>query len=127
MHTTPVRIVRAQMDAVLGDIGADVVKTGMLPSAEVGVGFSRGFSRGLRTSGFAVCVECCNLPCAPCSAPLQSIVSGQCLGCAGGCRFRTGGQWPNPKSDACWGILAGPHVRECACALRCCLLIPLLV
>jgi hydroxymethylpyrimidine/phosphomethylpyrimidine kinase len=27
--------VKAQLDAVLLDIGADVVKTGMLPSAEV--------------------------------------------------------------------------------------------
>ena len=31
----PVASVRAQMDSVLDDIGADVVKTGMLPTAEV--------------------------------------------------------------------------------------------
>lgn len=29
---------KAQLDAVLQDIGADVVKTGMLPSVEVGFG-----------------------------------------------------------------------------------------
>mmetsp|Transcript_30654 Transcript_30654/g.93795 ORF Transcript_30654/g.93795 Transcript_30654/m.93795 type:complete len:532 (-) Transcript_30654:238-1833(-) len=35
VHPVPVDFVRAQMDAVLGDMGAHVVKTGMLPSAEV--------------------------------------------------------------------------------------------
>lgn len=34
-HTVPTETLRSQIDCVLGDIGADVVKTGMLPSAEV--------------------------------------------------------------------------------------------
>ena len=33
----PVETLRSQIDCVLADIGADVVKTGMLPSAEVGM------------------------------------------------------------------------------------------
>ena len=36
-HTVPVETLRSQIDCVLADIGADVVKTGMLPSAEVGM------------------------------------------------------------------------------------------
>ena len=36
-HTVPVETLRSQIDRVLADIGADVVKTGMLPSAEVSV------------------------------------------------------------------------------------------
>ncbi len=35
VHAVPVDFLRAQIDAVLGDIGADAVKTGMLPSVEV--------------------------------------------------------------------------------------------
>ena len=35
VHMIPAALVRAQIDAVLSDIGADVVKTGMLGSAEV--------------------------------------------------------------------------------------------
>ena len=35
VHAVPGEMVAAQMDAVLGDIGADCVKTGMMPSAEV--------------------------------------------------------------------------------------------
>ena len=35
VHVEPPAFLRAQIDAVLGDIGADAVKTGMLPSAEV--------------------------------------------------------------------------------------------
>lgn len=35
VHVAPVEFIRAQMAAVLGDIGADVVKTGMLPTPEV--------------------------------------------------------------------------------------------
>ncbi len=35
IHPVPPAVVRAQIEAVLGDIGADAVKTGMLPSAEV--------------------------------------------------------------------------------------------
>jgi hydroxymethylpyrimidine/phosphomethylpyrimidine kinase len=35
VHVLPAALVRAQIDAVLGDIGADAVKTGMLGSAEV--------------------------------------------------------------------------------------------
>jgi hydroxymethylpyrimidine kinase/phosphomethylpyrimidine kinase len=35
VHSVPVDFVRAQIDAVLGDMGAHAVKTGMLPSAEV--------------------------------------------------------------------------------------------
>ena len=31
----PIEFVRAQIDAVLGDMGAHAVKTGMLPSEEV--------------------------------------------------------------------------------------------
>jgi hydroxymethylpyrimidine kinase/phosphomethylpyrimidine kinase len=34
VHTVPSAFIRDQMDAVLSDIGADVVKTGMLPNAE---------------------------------------------------------------------------------------------
>lgn len=34
-HTVPLDNLRGQIDAVLEDIGADVIKTGMLPSAEV--------------------------------------------------------------------------------------------
>ena len=34
-HTVPAETLSSQIDCVLGDIGADVVKTGMLPSAEV--------------------------------------------------------------------------------------------
>ncbi len=35
VHEVPPAFVRAQMDAVLGDIGADVIKTGMLASAPI--------------------------------------------------------------------------------------------
>jgi hydroxymethylpyrimidine/phosphomethylpyrimidine kinase len=35
VHLLPPALVRAQIDAVLGDIGADAVKTGMLGSAEI--------------------------------------------------------------------------------------------
>jgi hydroxymethylpyrimidine/phosphomethylpyrimidine kinase len=35
VHVLPVALVRAQIDAVLGDIGADAVKTGMLATAAV--------------------------------------------------------------------------------------------
>lgn len=35
VYPVPVASILAQMGAVLDDIGADVVKTGMLPSAEV--------------------------------------------------------------------------------------------
>jgi hydroxymethylpyrimidine/phosphomethylpyrimidine kinase len=35
VYLLPAALVRAQIDAVLGDIGADVVKTGMLGSAEI--------------------------------------------------------------------------------------------
>ena len=35
VHVLPAALVRAQIDAVLGDIGADAVKTGMLGSVEV--------------------------------------------------------------------------------------------
>jgi len=45
VHTVPVASVRAQLDAVLGDIGADVIKTGMLPSAEVSILESQGTSK----------------------------------------------------------------------------------
>lgn len=34
VHQVPIAVLQAQLDAVLQDIGADVVKTGMLPSAE---------------------------------------------------------------------------------------------
>jgi hydroxymethylpyrimidine kinase/phosphomethylpyrimidine kinase len=34
-HSVPLDCLRGQIDAVLEDIGADVIKTGMLPSAEV--------------------------------------------------------------------------------------------
>ena len=36
VHTVPTQHLSDQMEAVLSDIGADVVKTGMLPTAEVG-------------------------------------------------------------------------------------------
>jgi len=35
VHIAPTEFVRRQIAAVLGDIGADVVKTGMLPTPEV--------------------------------------------------------------------------------------------
>ncbi len=35
IHPVPVEIIRSQMDAVLEDIGADCIKTGMLASAEI--------------------------------------------------------------------------------------------
>jgi Phosphomethylpyrimidine kinase len=35
VHTVPASFVVEQMDAVLRDLGADVVKTGMIPSAQV--------------------------------------------------------------------------------------------
>ncbi len=35
IHSAPLPVIRAQMDAVLEDIGADCVKTGMLASAEI--------------------------------------------------------------------------------------------
>jgi hydroxymethylpyrimidine/phosphomethylpyrimidine kinase len=35
IHEVPVRIVRAQIDAVVGDIGVQAAKTGMLASAEI--------------------------------------------------------------------------------------------
>jgi len=35
IHAVPVEIIRSQMDAVLRDIGADCIKTGMLASAEM--------------------------------------------------------------------------------------------
>jgi hydroxymethylpyrimidine/phosphomethylpyrimidine kinase len=43
VHEVPADFVRAQLDAVLGDIGADVVKTGMLSSAEIIAAVSDGF------------------------------------------------------------------------------------
>ena len=36
VHTVPTPHLSDQMEAVLSDIGADIVKTGMLPTAEVG-------------------------------------------------------------------------------------------
>jgi hydroxymethylpyrimidine/phosphomethylpyrimidine kinase len=36
VHVAPTDFIRAQISAVLSDIGADVVKTGMLPTPEVG-------------------------------------------------------------------------------------------
>ena len=38
VHTPPVDFLRRQMESVLEDLGADVVKTGMLPSAAVRTG-----------------------------------------------------------------------------------------
>ena len=38
VHTPPVDFLRRQMESVLEDLGADVVKTGMLPSAAVSTG-----------------------------------------------------------------------------------------
>lgn len=35
IHAVPVEIIRSQMDAVLEDIGADCIKTGMLASADI--------------------------------------------------------------------------------------------
>ena len=35
VHVVPIESLQQQMDAVLSDIGADVVKTGMLPNAAV--------------------------------------------------------------------------------------------
>lgn len=35
VHTPPAEFLGHQIDAVLGDLGADAVKTGMLPTAEV--------------------------------------------------------------------------------------------
>ena len=35
IHVVPTASLRQQMDAVLSDIGADVVKTGMLPDVQV--------------------------------------------------------------------------------------------
>ncbi len=35
VHVAPVEIVRGQIDAVLGDIGADAVKLGMLPTTQI--------------------------------------------------------------------------------------------
>ena len=35
IHEVPVEMVRAQMEAVISDIGADAVKTGMLSSTEL--------------------------------------------------------------------------------------------
>lgn len=35
VHTLPTPFLVEQIDAVLGDLGADVVKTGMIPTAEV--------------------------------------------------------------------------------------------
>lgn len=37
VHTVPTQHLSDQMEAVLSDIGADVVKTGMLPTAEVSI------------------------------------------------------------------------------------------
>ena len=47
IHAVPTASLRQQMDAVLSDIGADVVKTGMLPDVQV------------RTAS-------CNVECDPC-------------------------------------------------------------
>jgi hydroxymethylpyrimidine/phosphomethylpyrimidine kinase len=52
VHAVPAAFVRQQMEVVLADLGADVVKTGMLGSAEVietvaGVMRARGGGRGL--------------------------------------------------------------------------------
>ena len=38
VHTPPVDFLRRQVETVLGDLGADVIKTGMLPSAAVSPG-----------------------------------------------------------------------------------------
>ena len=35
VHIPPLEFLAQQIDSVLGDIGADAVKTGMLPNAEV--------------------------------------------------------------------------------------------
>ena len=43
VHTVPTPHLSDQMEAVLSDIGADVVKTGMLPTAEVGLEGCPGF------------------------------------------------------------------------------------
>jgi hydroxymethylpyrimidine/phosphomethylpyrimidine kinase len=50
IHAVPVDFVAAQMDAVLGDIGADAVKIGMLFSPELIRTVARGLSRhGVKT------------------------------------------------------------------------------
>ena len=55
----PQETLRSQIDCVLSDIGADVVKTGMLPSAEVGSSPKPDPSqlplRQLHEEGFAMC------------------------------------------------------------------------
>ena len=43
IHVVPTACLRLQMDAVLSDIGADVVKTGMLPDVQ-----ARLFSQSIR-------------------------------------------------------------------------------
>ena len=45
-HAVPVETLCRQIDCVLADIGADVVKTGMLPSAQVGMPTAHKFCQG---------------------------------------------------------------------------------
>ena len=64
----PVETLRAQIDAVLGDIGADVVKTGMLLSAEVRPHHARQLIASKSLSS-----------CMLCSPPARSRVPGSAL------------------------------------------------
>lgn len=54
VHTVPSQHLSDQMEAVLSDIGADVIKTGMLPTAEVGERPPSTWHR--------LCYSCCFFP-----------------------------------------------------------------
>ncbi len=45
VHEVPTEVIRAQIDAVMSDIGADAVKTGMLSSSEIIAEVARGVRR----------------------------------------------------------------------------------
>ncbi len=73
-HTVPRETLRNQIECVLSDIGADVVKTGMLPSAEVRVALELlrvSFSRQLQHCKEQSCVA--NFP--MCRSFRQPILS----------------------------------------------------
>jgi hypothetical protein len=51
VHVPPVATLEAQLEAVLGDIGADVIKTGMLPNAELVITVAQAVQKARESEG----------------------------------------------------------------------------
>ncbi len=83
VHAVPVDFLRAQIDAVLGDIGADAVKTGMLPSVEVRPAC-------VHPGGLAEASQRCGMPARPAhaGAACPGHAAQACRGAARGAQGR---------------------------------------